>query len=109
MQVQSVKRGRGTQPFQTLIGGAIALFVVTGIGGTIYKMLSPGGWMSSSMGSHGEASGIVSAIAIIASGAWLIREWLGHSARSLVTDAVLTLAAIAGAAYTFELLTSGSF
>jgi len=65
---------------RTMIGFALLTLVVMGVGGTVYKLMAPDGWLASAFGRHVSGavalvSGIIVVLTLISlSRGWAIRE-----------------------------------
>jgi hypothetical protein len=95
---------------QAVLGFVILGLVLLGIGGTIYKVISPEGWVAQAFGrsfSAGAAS--LGSLLMIVALAWFSRGWSFPRHRSQLSDAVVYGFAIAGLAYIAQLWTKGTF
>ena len=88
----------------------MALFLVLGgVGGTIYKVLSPEGWIASAYGrsfSAGAAS--LGSLALIGGLAWFSRGWAAPGNRSLFIHVLICGFAAVGILYLVQLWTRGT-
>ena len=94
----------------TVFGFLIVGLVLMGIGGTIYKVISPDGWVAQAFGrslSAGAAS--LGSLVMITGLAWFSRGWTASRVRSHFTDLLVYGVAIAGLVYFFQLWVRGSF
>jgi hypothetical protein len=109
VQAQHLKR-ESNEWVQAPIGLAILVLVLVGVSGTIYKVLSPDGWLTSLLGNGLSSAGAAgAALAALGAFAWIAREWVGGKARNRITDLVLITSAAAGAIYLVQLWVKGSF
>ena len=84
-------------------------FVLGGIGGTIYKMISPEGWIASAFGrSLSAGAAALGSMALVAGLAWFSRSWGDPENRSLPTHLVVWTFAAAGVLYLVQLWTKGT-
>jgi hypothetical protein len=93
---------------QTLGSCVVLALVLGGIGGTIYKVISPEGWVAQAFGrslSAGVAA--IGSMALITGLAWFSRAW-GDPERSLVSYFVVYGFAAAGILYVLQLWTKGT-
>jgi len=95
---------------QMIAGFAIVALVMLGVGGTLYKVMAPGGWLANFLGSS-IAGGFAAALALVAMGliAWLAREWTSPLQRNRLSELFVYGFAAAGAIYAARLLLNGSF
>src|SRR3989475_13114560 len=85
---------------QSLIGFVIVGLVLVGIGGTIYKVISPDGWIALAFGrslSAGAAS--LGSLIMIAGLAWFSRGWSSPRYRNRFSDLLVFSFAAAGGAF----------
>jgi hypothetical protein len=93
----------------TFFSCIVLSFVLGGIGGTIYKVISPDGWLASAFGrsfSAGAAS--LGSLALVAGLAWFSRSWAPADNRSILSHFVICGFAAAGVLYLVQLWTRGS-
>ena len=93
----------------TLISCIVLSLVLGGIGGTIYKVISPEGWVATAFGrsfSAGAAS--LGSLALVAGLAWFSRSWGAPDNRSLFTHFLVYGFAAAGILYLVQLWTKGA-
>lgn len=90
------------------IGFVVVTLVLFGIGGTIYKVIAPDGWIAQLFGrslSAGVAT--VGSLAVIFALAWFSRGWSSPSGRNRVSEVLVWGAAAAGLLYVAQLWTQG--
>ena len=95
---------------QSLIGFGVVGLVLVGIGGTIYKVISPDGWVARAFGrslSAGAAS--LGSLIMIAGLAWFSRGWNSPHYRNRFSDLLVLSFAAAGLLYLGQLMLQGSF
>jgi len=95
---------------QTLAGFAIAALVMLGVGGTVYKVAAPDGWMAQAFG-RGLAGGLAATLALLALAlfAWVTREWVSVRRRNRSSELFVYAFAAAGLLYALLILAQGSF
>jgi hypothetical protein len=96
--------------FQTLAGFAIAALVMFGVGGTVYKVVAPDGWMAQAFG-RGLAGGMAATLALFALAlfAWLTREWISPRRRNRLSELFVYAFAGTGVFYTLLIMAQGQF
>jgi hypothetical protein len=94
--------------FQALAGFAIALLVMIGFGGTIYKMIAPEGWLAQLFG-RSFAGGLAALLALLMIGtsAWLLRAWTSATLRNRYSELFVYVFAGIGLVYSVQLLMKG--
>jgi len=93
----------------TLFSCLVLALVLGGIGGTIYKVISPEGWVATAFGrsfSAGAAS--LGSLALVAGLAWFSRSWGAPDNRSLFSYFLVYGFAAAGILYLVQLWTKGT-
>jgi protein-S-isoprenylcysteine O-methyltransferase Ste14 len=95
--------------FQAIAGFAVAMLVMLGVGGTVYRMLAPGGWFAHLFG-RSLAGGLAAVLALLIIGlcAWLARTWISIGARNRHADLFVYGFAVAGAFYAIEIFSKGT-
>jgi hypothetical protein len=94
---------------QTFISCVVLSLVLGGIGGTIYKVLSPEGWVANVFGRSLSAGlAALGSMALVAGLAWFSRSWAGPDNRSLLTHFLVCGFAAAGILYLVQLWTKGT-
>jgi hypothetical protein len=95
---------------QMILGFGVVALVIVGIGGTIYKVISPDGWVSQAFGrslSAGAAS--LGSLLLIAGLAWFSRGFTSPRTRNRYSDLLVYTFAAAGLFYLGQLWTKGTF
>jgi hypothetical protein len=95
---------------QTALGVTLLGLVLVGIGGTIYKVISPDGWVAQAFGrslSAGVAA--LGSLLMIAGLAWFSRGWAPHRSRNHFPELLVYTFAGAGLLYLAQLWTKGTF
>jgi hypothetical protein len=100
--------GRAAVLFQALAGFAIVALVVFGVAGTVYKLISPDGWLAQAFG-KGLAGGLTAFLGVIwiAVFAWATREWISARRRNKFSDLFVYVFAASGLFYTVQLILYG--
>lgn len=95
---------------QALVGFAILTLVLAGIGGTIYKVISPEGWIAQAFGrSLSAGAAALGSIALVGGLAWFSRSWGDPRNRTRVSDFLVYGFALAGLVYLVQFWMKGSF
>ena len=95
---------------QMLVGFFIVLLVTLGIGGTIYKVISPDGWIAIAFGrSFSAGAAALGSLMLIAGLAWFSRGWTSPRSRNRFSDLLVYTFAAAGIVYLSQLWLKGSF
>jgi protein-S-isoprenylcysteine O-methyltransferase Ste14 len=96
--------------FQAIVGFAVAALVMLGVGGTVYRLVAPGGWLAQLFG-RSLAGGMAAMLAFLIIGlcAWLARSWISVGARNRHSDLFVYGFALAGACYAIEIFHKGGF
>ncbi len=95
---------------QVVIGGTVVLLVILGIGGTIYKVISPDGWISLAFGrSLSAGAAALGSLLLIAGLAWFSRGWSSPINRNRYSDLMVYTFAAAGLFYLAQLWIKGTF
>ncbi len=107
--MNTVKHEVGTLA-QVVIGLLIVVLVTLGIGGTIYKVISPDGWIASAFGrSLSAGAAALGSLMLIAGLAWFSRGWTSPRSRNRFSDLLVYTFAGAGIVYLGQLWLKGSF
>ena len=110
----SIKEARVKQELsaavQMVLGLLIVALVLLGIGGTIYKVISPEGWVAQAFGRSVSAGAVaLGSLIMIAALAWFSRGWSSPRSRNHFSDLLVYGFAVAGLAYLAMFWTKGSF
>jgi hypothetical protein len=95
---------------QACLGFVILALVLLGIGGTIYKIISPEGWVAQAFGrslSAGVAA--LGSLLMVVALAWFSRGWSSARRRTQFADIAVYGFAAAGLLYVVQLWIRGSF
>lgn len=94
--------------FQALAGFAISVLVMLGIGGTVYKLVGPGGWLAQLFGrSIAGGFGAILAFLVIGLCFWVTRGWISVSSRNRYSELPVYIFAGAGAIYAVQIFMKG--
>ena len=94
---------------QAAMGCAFLALVLAGIGGTIYKVLSPDGWIANAFGrSLSAGAAALGSCMLIAGLAWFSRSWGDVRNRTFFSDCLVYGFAIAGLVYLGQFWSKGS-
>ena len=95
---------------QIAIGFVVVALVMAGIGGTIYKVISPDGWVSQAFGrslSAGAAS--LGSLLLVVGLAWFSRGLSSPRTRNRYSELLVYTFAAAGLFYLVQFVTKGTF
>ena len=93
----------------TLSSCVLLSFVLGGIGGTIYKVISPEGWIAQMFGrSLSAGAAALGSMALVGMLAWFSRSWGDPERRPLLTHVLIYGFAAVGVLYLTQLWTKGS-
>jgi drug/metabolite transporter (DMT)-like permease len=99
-----------TSLVQAAIGLVIVALVLTGIGGTIYKVISPEGWIAQAFGrSVSAGAAALGSLLLIAMLAWFSRGWSSPRYRNRFSDLLVYGFAAAGFGYVAMFVAKGTF
>ena len=94
---------------QAAVGLGVLVLVLAGIGGTIYKVISPEGWLAQAFGrSLSAGAAALGSLALVGGLAWFSRSWGDVSRRTLVSDFLVYGFAAAGILYLAQYWTRGT-
>ena len=95
---------------QTLLSLFVVVLVLTGIGGTLYKAISPDGWIAHAFGrSLSAGAAALGSVLLIAALAWFSRGRGTGRTRQRYADLLVYGFAAAGFVYLAQLWLKGSF
>jgi hypothetical protein len=95
---------------QTVGGFAVVALVLVGIGGTIYKVIAPDGWLANAFGrSLSAGAATLGSLLVIVTLAWFSRGWAAPRHRNRGSDFLVYAFAAAGLAYVGQIWFKGSF
>jgi hypothetical protein len=96
---------------QTGAGFAITALVMTGIAGTIYKVIAPGGWIAQAFG-HSVKAGfsVLVGVTVLLAFFYFSRTWTpSQKHRNLTANLVVSVFALAGLLYLSHFVATGIF
>ena len=90
---------------QTIIGFVVLALLMIGVGGTIYRMISPDGWLVQLFGA-GFTVGTAALLSLLALAvlSWFGREWASAYQRNRLADVLIYVFAGAGVVYLAQTL-----
>jgi len=95
---------------QLAISMGVVILVTLGIGGTIYKVISPEGWIASAFGrSLSAGAAALGSLLMIAWLAWFSRGWSTIRNRNRISDLLVYTFAAAGIIYLAQIWMKGTF
>jgi hypothetical protein len=95
---------------QVVFGFAVVALVMLGIGGTIYKVISPEGWIAQAFGRSASAgAAALGSLMLIAGLAWFSRGWSSPRYRNRFSELLVYTLAAAGIVYLAQLWLKGAF
>jgi hypothetical protein len=107
--MNTIKHEVGTLA-QVVVGLLIVVLVTLGIGGTIYKVISPEGWIAAAFGrSLSAGAAALGSLMLIAGLAWFSRGWTSPRTRNRFSDLLVYTFAGAGIVYLSQLWMKGTF
>ena len=109
--MESIKFKQDTSTFgQTLWGLGLVIMVVLGIGGTIYKLIAPNGWIAKLLGTSFSGAAVALGLLLMFSAlGWLLRASTTTRQQAGVADVIVYAFAAAGLLYAFQFSTKGAF
>jgi hypothetical protein len=95
---------------QACLGFVILALVLFGIGGTIYKIIAPDGWVAQAFGRSLSAGAIaLGSLVMVVALAWFSSGWSSPRRRTQFADIAVYGFAAAGLLYVVQLWILGSF
>ena len=90
--------------FHSLLGFAVAALVMLGVGGTVYHLVSPGGWIAQLFG-RSLAGGMAGLLALFFVGlaVWLTRAWTSVTQRNRYSEVFVYVFAATGLVYAVQM------
>ena len=116
MARQSVsEQGRAANPglirsaLQFTGGFLLLVLIMLGVGGTIYKLIAPEGWLAQVLGgSLNYLTAIALALVGVGMFAWFAQDQIAQTRRDRVGDWWVYLFAVAGLAYAWQIFLRGT-
>ena len=95
---------------QAFVGFLLVALVLMGIGGTIYKVIAPDGWVALAFG-RSFSAGVATrgSLVMIFGLAWFSRVWSSPRHRNRFSDLLVYSFAAAGLLYLVQLWVKGTF
>ena len=111
MQIDALKlKQEITAVCQTAVGFTVVALVLTGICGTIYKVIAPDGWIAVAFGRSVSAGvAALGSLLMIVALAWFSRGWSSPRYRNRFADVLVYGFAVAGFLYLALFWTEGRF
>ena len=104
MQLQSA-----SSALQSLLGAVILALVPLGVAGTIYKAISPNGWVAQMFGqSISAGTAVLGSLALVLGMAWFSRVYTSPRRRNRNAGLFVYFFSAAGCVYALQLLSKGS-
>jgi hypothetical protein len=95
---------------QVLYGFAVVALVMLGIGGTVYKIIAPNGWIAEAFGrSISAGTAMLGSLVLIAGLAWFSRSWRSPRSRNRTAELLVYTSAAAGMLYLAQMWTKVAF
>jgi len=93
---------------QVILGFAMVVLVMLGIGGTIYKVIAPDGWVAQAFGrSLSAGTAALGSLLLIVALAWFSRGWRSPRARNRFVELFVYTFAAAGVVYLAQIWSKG--
>jgi hypothetical protein len=108
MQTQSAKH-EVSGALLTVIGFVLLALVPLGVAGTIYKAISPNGWVSQMFGqSISAGTAVLGSLAVVLAMAWFSRVYTSPRRRNRSAGLFVYFFGAAGFVYALQFLSKGS-
>jgi len=93
---------------RTIVEFAVVVLVILGVGGTLYRLVLPGGWLAG-LFSRSAAAGVagIFSILIVAFSCWQLRHWVSARVRRYAPEFFAYGFAAAGLCYAVQMYTGG--
>ena len=90
---------------QTLVGFVVLALVMIGVGGTVFRLIVPEGWLVQLFGSGvTAATAALLSLLLVAVLSWFTREWVSAHQKNRLADVLLYVFAGAGVVYLAQIL-----
>ena len=110
MNAKSKTEGRLPEALHFVTGLVLLALVMLGIGGTIYKLLAPGGWLAQFVGGKlGHGGALMFALGGVALFAWATHDRISPARRDRIGDLWIYLCSAVGLVYLVLMVVQGSF
>ena len=110
MHIESAKlKQEVSGALQGVIGVVILALVPLGVGGTIYKAITPNGWVSQMFGqSISAGAAVLGSLGVVLAMAWFSRVYTSPRRRNRSAGLFVYVFGAAGFIYALQLLSKGS-
>lgn len=110
MHIESAKvRQEASGALQAVLGFVVLALVPLGVGGTIYKAISPEGWVTQMFGqSISAGTAVLGSLAVVIGIAWFSRVYSSPRRRNRHAGLFVYVFGAAGFIYALQLLSKGS-
>jgi len=110
MHLESAKfKQEASAALQAVVGIVILALVPLGVAGTIYKAISPNGWVSQMFGQSASAgTAVLGSLALVLAMAWFSRVYTSPRRRNRNAGLFVYFFSAAGCVYALQLLSKGS-
>ena len=109
MHTESAKLREASGAVQTLVGFGLLALVPLGVAGTIYKAISPNGWVAQMFGqSISAGTAVLGSLAVVLAMAWFARVYTSPRRRNRNAGLFVYFFAAAGFVYALQLFSRGS-
>jgi hypothetical protein len=110
MQIESTRlKQEASSALQAVTGGVILALVPLGVAGTIYKAISPDGWVAQMFGqSISAAAAVLGALGVVIALAWFSRVYSSPRRRNRHAGLFVYFFSAAGLFYALQLFSRGS-
>jgi len=90
---------------QAVVGFMVLALVMLGVGGSLYRMIAPEGWLVQLFGAgFTSATAAVFSLLVLAVLSWFTREWVSAYQKNRLADVLIYVFAGAGVVYLAQLL-----
>ena len=90
---------------QAAVGFMVLALVMLGVGGSLYRMIAPEGWLVQLFGAgFTSATAAVLSLLVLAVLSWFTREWVSAYQKNRLADVLIYVFAGAGVVYLAQLL-----
>ncbi|HKI64687.1 MAG TPA: hypothetical protein VKA16_08690 [Burkholderiales bacterium] len=90
---------------QSVVGFVVLALVMIGVGGSVYRMIEPEGWLVQLFGAGiSSATAALVSLLVLTVLSWFTREWVSAYQKNRFSDVVIYVFAGAGVVYLAQLL-----
>jgi len=110
MQIESAKfKQEASSAVQSLVGFVILALVPLGVAGSIYKAISPNGWIAQAFGqSISAGAAVLGSLSVVIALAWFSRVYSSPRRRNRHAGLFVYFFSAAGFIYALQLLSKGA-